>query len=849
VTTTYSRRSFLQTGAVTFAASLLPSSSLYASIAGLSTDQSATNARRLSTGWEYVQATLSGPWEAWHSEEIVVWQKVAMPHCFNAYDGCDPDTPCYRGNGWYRTYVPIANPFPNGRTLLHFEGAGQTTTVYVGEKLAGKHVGGYDEFVFDITDVLPSATTASAAADTTAPSNSKTKKPDGVPIAILCDNSRDLERMPSDFSDFTLYGGLYRHVNLVYVPGVSFETVHIRTDFPTSTSPAKITVSATLYNPAISADSLNISVDITDSKGVAVHHSQHTLKPWQRATDIASFSIEKPRLWSPADPHLYQCRVTLQAGTSIETFSQENFGIRHTEWVQHGPFKLNGERLLLRGTSRHEDHAGYAAAMPDDLLDQEMQLMKDMGVNFIRLAHYQQSRRVLDLCDRLGILVWEEIPWCRAGVGDDVFQEMGRRTLRNMIGQHYNHPSVLLWGLGNEDDWPTEYPSIDQQAIRGYLSELNTLSHELDPSRFTSIRRCDFARDIPDVYSPSIWAGWYSGTYLEYQKSLETQRDRVNHMFHAEWGADSHAGRHSENPDKALAAIATGQGTDERGLAYLNTGGAARVSRDGDWSETYACNLFDWHLKVQETLPWFTGSAQWIFKDFTTPLRVENPVPRVNQKGLLTREMQKKEAYYVFQSYWAEVPMVHIYGHTWPIRWGAEGEQKMVKIYSNCETAELFLNGKSLGAKKRNSQDFPAAGLRWMTPFVTGKNTLRVIATNNGKTVGDEISFVYQTKTWGAPAELKIAEKSRSTVDGKPMVTIEAKLYDANGVLCLDAKNRVRFTFAGEVSLIDNRGTATGSRVVELYNGRAEISLLTNNGSAVVGVAAEKLRPAFVTIA
>ena len=165
MTITYSRRSFLQTGAVTFAASLLPSSSLYASIAGLSTDQPSANARRLSTGWEYVQATLSGPWEAWHSEEIAVWQKVAMPHCFNAYDGCDPDTPCYRGNGWYRTYVPIANPFPNGRTLLHFEGAGQTTTVYVGEKLAGKHVGGYDEFVFDITDILPATTPTIAATD------------------------------------------------------------------------------------------------------------------------------------------------------------------------------------------------------------------------------------------------------------------------------------------------------------------------------------------------------------------------------------------------------------------------------------------------------------------------------------------------------------------------------------------------------------------------------------------------------------------------------------------------------------------------------------------------------------
>ena len=852
MTTNHSRRSFLKTSVTAAAASLLPSSSLRASIAGLHLHAAqaagTANARRLSTGWEYLQATLGGPWEALHSEEVAVWQKVAMPHCFNAYDGCDPDVPCYRGNGWYRTYVPIANPYPNGRTLLHFEGAGQTTTVYIGEKLAGKHVGGYDEFVFDVTNILPAAAPAALAGDATPISKPKTKKPDGVPIAILCDNSRDLDRMPSDFSDFTLYGGLYRHVNLVYVPAVSFETVHIRTDLPTPTSPAKITVVGKIYNPANSADSLNISVDITDAKGAPIHHSQHTLKPWQGPTDITAFTIDKPHLWSPADPHLYQCRVTLQPGTPAEAISQENFGIRHTEWVQHGPFKLNGERLLLRGTHRHEDHAGYAAAIPDEILDQEMQLIKNVGANFIRLAHYQQSRRVLEHCDRLGILVWEEIPWCRGGVGDDSFKEMGRRTLRNMIAQHYNHPSILLWGLGNEDDWPTEYPSIDQQAIRAYLSELNTLSHELDPSRLTTIRRCDFARDIPDVYSPSIWAGWYSGTYPEYQKSLETQRERVNHMFHAEWGADSHAGRHSENPDKALAQIATGQGTDERGLAYLNTGGPARVSRDGDWSETYACNLFDWHLKVQETLPWFTGAAQWVFKDFTTPLRVENPVPRVNQKGLITRDMQKKEAYYVFQSYWTEAPMVHIYGRTWPIRWGSEGEQKMVKVYSNCDTAELFINGKSIGVKHRNTQDFPAAGLRWMTPFATGKNTLRVVGTKNGKTVTDEISFLYQTETWGPPAELKLTERSRTTIDGKPTVTVEAKLYDAKGILCLDARNRVRFTIAGEGTLIDNLGTPTGSRVVELYNGRAEISLLTNNSSSAVSVTAEKLKPAFVTV-
>ncbi|HXC96010.1 MAG TPA: glycoside hydrolase family 2 TIM barrel-domain containing protein [Edaphobacter sp.] len=840
-----SRRTFLKSSASIAAVSLLPSS-LRASIVNLASaaqNGEIPRTRRISEGWEFLQGSLGGPWEAWHSEEVAVWQPVAMPHCFNAYDGCDPDTPYYRGIGWYRTHVSTTNPFPNGRTLLHFEGAGQTTSVYVGEKLAGRHTGGYDEFVFDITDLVTSFNESQKSAPLAKPSAKK--QPEGIPLSVLCDNSRDLDRMPSDLSDFSLYGGMYRNVSLVYVPAISVETLHVKTDLTTPKSPAKITVIGTLYNPTNTTEPIKISIDIVDAKGDSLHHETRDIKPPSNATELTTFTVPTPHLWSPSDPYLYECRATLHAGTASEYRVHETFGIRHTEWIQHGPFKLNGERLLLRGTSRHEDHAGYAAAMPDDLLEQEMQLIKEMGANFIRLAHYQQSRRVLDLCDRLGILVWEEIPWCRGGVGNNIFKEMGRRTLRNMIAQHYNHPSILLWGLGNEDDWPTEYPSIDQQAIRTYLSELNALSHELDPSRLTTIRRCDFARDIPDVYSPSIWAGWYSGTYPEYQKSLETQRDRVNHLFHAEWGADSHAGRHSENPDKVLAEIATGHGTDERGLAYLNTEGPARVSKDGDWSETYACNLFDWHLKVQESLPWFAGAAQWIFKDFTTPLRAENPVPRINQKGIVERDLTKKEAFYVFQSYWTEVPMAHIYGHTWPIRWGSADEQKMVKVYSNCDSAELFLNGKSMGTKRRDSQDFPAAGLRWLTLFAPGKNTLRVVATKNGKTVTDEISFQYQTETWGPPAKIGLVFKVGGTVDGKATMTIQANLYDAKGVLCLDARNRVRFTIAGSGTLIDNRGTSTGSRVVEMCNGRAEITAFRNGGRSVVSVTAEGIAPAF----
>ncbi len=239
----------------------------------------------------------------------------------------------------------------------------------------------------------------------------------------------------------------------------------------------------------------------------------------------------------------------------------ERFGIRQTEFVEHGPFKLNGKRVLLRGTQRHADHAGVAAAMSDDQMREEMRLIREMGANFIRLAHYQQDRLVLDLCDELGLMVWEEVPWCRAGVGSAAFQQNAKDMLTHMIDQHYNHPSIILWGLGNEDDWPDEYPSIDQEAIRGFMTEMRDLAHRLDSSRLTSFRRCDFARDIPDVYSPSIWAGWYSGNYREYEQSLVKERERVKRFIHIEWGADSQAGRHSEDPEARIAAhVATGTG-------------------------------------------------------------------------------------------------------------------------------------------------------------------------------------------------------------------------------------------------------------------------------------------------
>jgi beta-galactosidase len=779
---------------------------------------------RLTDGWEFHGGAIGGIWEIWRgavATSNVNWAPVTLPHCFNAYDAVDPDREYYEGPGWYRKTVPVENPYPGGRTLLHFEGAGQRSEVFVGLERVGQHLGGYDEFTVDITDTGRRAGNAD--------------------IAVLCDNSRDLETIPSDLSDFTRYGGLYRHVNLLYVPAVSTERLHVETKV--TGGEASIELRARLWNPAQLKDPVNLKARILDASGKAVGESEVTLAPWTGDRKIAEFKVAAPALWSPAAPNLYRCLVTLDTPHGAQQL-EERFGLRFFDFPEHGVFLLNGRKLFLRGTQRHEDHAGLGAAMTDDLLRQEMRLVKDMGANFIRLGHYQQSRRVLDLCDELGLLVWEEIPWCRGGVGGAQYKEQAQRMLRNMIDQHRNHPAIVFWGLGNENDWPGDFPTFDRQGIRDLFTTLHRIAHEADPSRLTAIRRCAFAADIPDVYSPSIWAGWYSGRYTEYKQSVAKEAKQIKRMLHIEWGGDSHAGRHAEDPDRVIARIATGQGVEEKERAFLLTGGQERASKDGDWSESYICNLLDWHLKEQETMDWLAGAAHWVFKDFATPLRPENPVPRVNQKGVLERDLTPKEGFYVFQSYWSDRPMARIYGHSWPVRWGDAGERKVVKVYSNCLTAELFLNGISCGARQRNSQDFPAAGLRWQTRFEPGENRLRVVARKGAVEVSDEIRFHYQTAKWGKPDHLTLGEIGR-TVD---RVTLEARIFDASGVPCLDARNVVRFSLAGDGELIQNLGTAGGSRKVELANGRATIGVRLARGAVAVSVSTDGLPTAIRTI-
>lgn len=796
-----------------------------------------TNKSRLTENWEYVKGDLGSAWEVWRGEKNVhleIWSSVQLPHCFNSFDAVDSDAPYYQGPGWYKTLLEVNNKYENGRVLLHFEGAGQKTDVYVYTEKVGSHVGGYDEFIVDITEAVNKVKNNKELTDTY-----KGK----IPIVIRCDNTRDIQMIPSDLSDFNIYGGLYRYVNLVYAPAVYAERVYVTSTMDLSSNKAKVNVSAKLYKPNDFNDKVEVSIQIRTPDDKIIKSINKSIISWKEFKDILSFEIKNPQLWSPDSPALYECNLTLKTSRGEHTIS-EKFGVRHFEFVNKGPFKLNGERLLLRGTHRHEDHAGTAAAMTEDMIIQEMKMMKEMGVNFIRLGHYQQSRIVLEQCDKLGILVWEEIPWCRGGLGNETYKEQARRMLRNMIDQHRNHPSIIIWGLGNENDWPGDFEYFDTDSIRAFMQELHNLSHLLDDSRKTAIRRCDFCKDIVDVYSPSIWAGWYRGVYTRYKEVSKKEMEGVNHFLHVEWGASNHARRHSELPDKGLEAIANKGGADERSGDFLMTGGDPRVSKDGDWSETYACNLIDWHLKEQENMPWLTGAAYWPFKDFSTPIRPENPVPFVNQKGVVERDFTKKEGYYVFQSYWTEKPMAHIYGHSWPNRWGNKNENKMVKVYSNCPEAELYLNGEALGTKKRDSQNFPAAGLRWIVKFQNGENHLKVIAKKQGQEVIDEIIVNYQIGVWEQPNNFIFETKSQKN----DTALLCVKSIDKNGLICLDAKNQVHFQLSGDGKLIDNLGTSIGSNKIQLYNGLAMIKVKLNHGNSVVSVSSEGIPTEFLKL-
>ena len=278
-------------------------------------------------------------------------------------------------------------------------------------------------------------------------------------------------------------------------------------------------------------------------------------------------------------------------------------------------------------------------------------------------------------------------------------------------------------------------------------------------------------------------------------------------------------GRHTENPITGEGKIQA-DGWEEA----IVQSDVLNIAKVGDWSENYIVDLFDWHLRISENDTAFVGNAQWAFKDFGTPLRPENAIPYINQKGLVDRNNNAKDAFYVFKSYWNETtPFAYIESHTWTERQGPKGLKRTISVYSNCPEVELFLNGKSMGTKKRNIKSFPAAGLNWNVHFMDGENMLEAIGkTTSGIEVTDKLKVNYRFTKNGTAKNLAL-EYSKLE-NGNYLVTATAR--DKKGLRVLDFEERVYFQCLSGGNTLKAMGTPTGSEVIEMANGKASIEVV-----------------------
>jgi len=359
------------------------------------------------------------------------------------------------------------------------------------------------------------------------------------------------------------------------------------------------------------------------------------------------------------------------------------------------------------------------------------------------------------------------------------------------------------------------------------VKELNTIAHGLDPFRVTATRKFTEGADLVDLVSPSMWPGWYSGVYTTFEKALTDARKNFKKFFHAEYGGDSHIGRHTENPITG-EGMTISDGWEEN----IKPQKIRNIAQMGDWSESYIVNLFDWYLRVSEQTEWFPGNAQWAFKDFPTPLRPENPIPYINQKGLVDRAGNPKDAYYVFKSYWTTSPQFcYIESHTWTERSGPVNTKRTVKVFSNCKEVELFLGGVSQGVRTRDIKVFPASGLSWQVGFIQGNNQLVAVGYDGGKKVAvDSLTVQYTNRKSGDADHIELSSEKKS--DGTILVT--ALAVDASGQRCFEYNKRIYFTSDGGGELVVNYGTPTRSSVIEMANGKAQIEFKPAPGTKTV---------------
>jgi beta-galactosidase len=632
--------------------------------------------------------------------------------------------------------------------------------VYVNGAFAGEHRGGYTAFTMDITKLVRFDAGASENV-----------------IAVQVNSAHD-PFIPPLSVGFALYGGIYRDVWLVATdpvhvtmadhggPGIYLSTPGLTRER------GAVAVRGSVTNDGPVAKQLRVVSTLLDARGavVAASDASVTAAPGREASWSQRLpAIPGPHLWSPDDPYLYTVRTGVYDGAVLRDQVDSPLGFRWYHFDPRQGFSLNGRKLQLRGTNRHQDYAGIGSAMSNDLHRRDMEWIKEMGANFVRLAHYPQDPAVLEAADRLGLLIWEEIPVVDYVTPRPEFTHNAENMLQEMIRQHYNHPSVIMWGTMNEVFlWSPEGARIRAQTDTGYMRQVHdyaahvdSLARREDPTRVTTMAihgSSDYdsagVSSLSQVLGLNIYDGWYSGTFDGFGRTLDR--------------------RHANSPERVLFVSEYGAEDDYR----VNSLHPERFDFSGSWMRRY----HEAYLRQIAERPWLGGTAIWNEFDFSQP-ETGGSIPYMNQKGMLTWDRKPKDVFYLYKANWNPEPMVYIASRGWTHRAGTDSTARSgsgpgvstqpVDVYSNLPSVELFVNGRSLGAKAPDD----VRRATWNVPFRDGDNVLSAHGTRDGAAYDDRL-LVHMT--YRAPL---LAD---STVPFRELgvnVGTEAQVADASGLV------------------------------------------------------------------
>ncbi|MCH4031559.1 MAG: glycoside hydrolase family 2 protein [Lachnospiraceae bacterium] len=568
------------------------------------------------------------------------WESVTLPHTWNAKDGQDGGDDYWRGTACYVKAFEKPDLTDGGRAVLELEGAAMTASVYLnGVKLA-RHEGGYAAFRVDLTDHLNNT---------------------GNLLCVLVDNGKN-DRVYPQKADFTFYGGLYRSVSLILVPADHFELIK------DGTPGIRVTTDVSLEErrACVKAEAWTCGGDCV-TFAIA---DQSVTCPVADGYACAKLTLTDVRLWNgKADPYLYTASARLIKDGVCQDEVSVRFGCRVTKFDPQRGFILNGKEYPLRGVSRHQDRAGAGNALRDEDHRQDMDFIREIGANMVRLAHYQQAQEFYDLCDEYGIVVWAEIPYITCHMPDGRNNTLTQ--MRELITQCFHHPSIVCWCISNEI---TASGQISGDLMDNHRL-LNDLCHRMDPGRPTVMAHAfmlepeDPLTRLSDLAGYNLYFGWYLGE--------PAQNDSFLDSFHAKY------------PDRCL-------GLSEYG-ADANPKYQSSHPERGDYSEQYQCLYHEHMLQCIEDRPWLWMSSVWNLFDFAADGRDEGGNHGVNQKGLVTMDRRlKKDAFYLYKAAWSKEPFVHICGRRYVNRCEDETE---IKVYSNCGRIGLFVDGKPFAAR------------------------------------------------------------------------------------------------------------------------------------------------------